>query len=112
MERRQRSRARAVRARVGGGRTRRCGRCKLIPLKVLHRPFVLLSSFARVERAKVSALPSLWILLTRIETVLSRFQFSNHNGTPCQLDQQLNSPKRTTIIAAQMMENLSARGVS
>src|SRR6266487_2016873 len=72
--------------------------CYLLPFEILHRPFVLLSGFARVERAEVSALPCLRIFLARIETVLSRFQFSNHNGTPSQLDHQLNSPKRTMII--------------
>ena len=51
-------------------------------LEVLHGSFVLLSPFLRLECPKVLTFPGLWILLARIQTVLPRFQFSDHRLPP------------------------------
>ena len=40
---------------------------------------MLLGGFLRIERAQVAALAGLWIFLSRIEAILSRFQFSDHD---------------------------------
>jgi hypothetical protein len=48
------------------------------PFEILHCAFMFLSLFARVERSKVAAFAALEILLARVETVLARFQFSDH----------------------------------
>jgi hypothetical protein len=48
------------------------------PLEILYRSFMLLSLFARVERAQIAAFAVLWIFLARVEPVLTRFQFSDH----------------------------------
>ena len=47
-------------------------------LEILHCAFVLFSRVTRVERAEVPALACLWILLARVESILPRFQFSDH----------------------------------
>jgi hypothetical protein len=41
-----------------------------VPLEVLDRPFVLLGFLARGERAEISSLSGLGILLARIEAIL------------------------------------------
>jgi hypothetical protein len=50
-----------------------------MPLEILDLAFVLFGSFLRVERAKVATLAGLRILLTRIKSILSGFQFSDHD---------------------------------
>ena len=72
---------------------------------------MFLSSFPRVEGAEISSLASFRVLLARIQAVLTGLEFSNHNDTPRWIDKQLNSLKRTTIIAAQLMVNPSVQGV-
>lgn len=49
-----------------------------MPLEVLHFAFVFLGRRLRVERAEVATLASLRIFLVRVQTILSRLQFSNH----------------------------------
>jgi hypothetical protein len=48
-------------------------------LEVLHRTFMLFGRVTRVECAEVPTLPSLRILLARVKSILSGFQFSDHN---------------------------------
>ncbi len=57
--------------------------------EVLHRAFVVLRLFPRVEGAQVAALAGDWILLARIEPVLARSQFSDHGHSPVGLPRQL-----------------------
>jgi len=47
-------------------------------LEVLHRPFVGLGSFPRLERPQIAALASLRVLLSRVKTKLAWSQFANH----------------------------------
>src|SRR2546423_5372976 len=50
-----------------------------MPLKILNFAFVLLGGCFRIERAKVATLPGLRIFLARIKSILSGFQFSDHD---------------------------------
>jgi len=50
-----------------------------VPLEILHFAFVLLGGFLGVERAKVATLAGLRILLARIKSILSGFQFSDQD---------------------------------
>jgi hypothetical protein len=53
----------------------------LVPLEELYRPFVFSGLGQRRKRPQVPALSCLWVLLPRIQPVLSGFQFADH---PCQ----------------------------
>jgi hypothetical protein len=44
----------------------------------LHGPFVLFGRFSGVEHAKILAFSSLAIEFSRIEPILTRFEFANH----------------------------------
>jgi len=48
-------------------------------LEILNFAFVLLGGLLSVERAKVAALAGLRIFLPRIKSILSGFQFSDHD---------------------------------
>jgi hypothetical protein len=50
----------------------------LVPLEELYRPFVFSGLGQRRKRPQVPALSCLWILLPRIQPVLSGFQFADH----------------------------------
>ena len=50
-----------------------------MPFKVLHGFFVFLRRSFRVERAQISSLASLWILLPRIQSITAGFKFPDHN---------------------------------
>ena len=50
-----------------------------VPLEILNFAFVLLGGFLGVERAKVATLAGLRIFLPRIKSILSGFQFSDHD---------------------------------
>ena len=50
--------------------------------EILYVTFVFLGGFLRVERAKIATLASLWIFLARIKSILSGFQFSDHDELP------------------------------
>ena len=54
-----------------------------VPLEILHFAFVLLGGFLGVERAKVATLAGLRILLARIKSILSGFQFPDHGESVC-----------------------------
>jgi hypothetical protein len=57
---------------------RRCVRSNSPTLKILHSPLMLLRRRPRRESPKIFPLPSLHILLPRIQPILPRRQFSNH----------------------------------
>lgn len=49
-----------------------------VSLEKLHGLLVLLRRSTTLERAEVPTLPRLWILLSRVKPILTRFQFANH----------------------------------
>lgn len=51
-------------------------------LEELNRPLVLLRLLRRVERAEIARLAGLRVGLARVQTVLSRFQLSDHLWPP------------------------------
>ena len=53
-------------------------------LEVLHCALVLFGFFSCIESPEVFAFARLCVFLTRVEPVLSRFQFSDHSGNPYQ----------------------------
>src|SRR5882757_3830732 len=55
-------------------------RFRSVPLEVLHRPFVLLSSRTRPEGAEVAALAGPGVGLARVKAVFARRQFSDHGS--------------------------------
>jgi hypothetical protein len=56
---------------------------KLFPaLEELDLALMLLCGFARLERAQILALARPGILLFRVQTILARFQLSNHWNAP------------------------------
>ena len=50
-----------------------------VSLEILNFAFVFLGGFLCVERAKVATLAGLRIFLARIKSILSGFQFSDHD---------------------------------
>ena len=50
-----------------------------VSLEILNFAFVFLGGFLGVERAKVATLTGLRIFLARIKSILSGFQFSDHD---------------------------------
>lgn len=62
-------------------------RLTLMP-EVLHRGLVLFGFFSSIERAQVFSFARLGILLTRVEPVFTRLQFSDHSANPYQISQQ------------------------
>ena len=51
-----------------------------MPFEILHFPLVLLSRRAASKRPQIAALAGLRVCLAGIETVLTGFQFSNHDS--------------------------------
>src|SRR5687768_16708633 len=49
-------------------------------LEELHRAFMLLRRGSCAERAEVATFAGFWILLARIESVLTVLELSNHRG--------------------------------
>src|SRR5437667_2938735 len=49
-------------------------------LKILHRFFVPLRRCQCLERAQISSLAGLGVLLPRVQSVSTRFQFSDHKN--------------------------------
>lgn len=65
---------------------RRCDEClavesALVTLEKLHVALMLLRRLTRVESAEVAPLSSLRIFLSRVQTILTRFEFSNHRSS-------------------------------
>jgi len=50
-----------------------------MPLEILHGSFVLLGRFTRPECSEILSLAGLWILLSGVQTVFARFEFSDHS---------------------------------
>ena len=48
----------------------------------LHRAFVFHGRCACAERAEITTLARFWILLARVEPILSVFQLADHNESP------------------------------
>jgi hypothetical protein len=53
-----------------------------VPLEVLNGSFVLLGSFTRPECSKIFSFAGLWMLLSGIQAVFTRFEFSDHRDSP------------------------------
>jgi hypothetical protein len=68
-------------------------------LEVLHCAFVLFGFFSSVESPEIFSFACLGILLTRVETVFARLQFSDHSGNPYQSRSNAHSfvPAGTSI---------------
>jgi hypothetical protein len=49
-----------------------------MPLKVLHGSFVFLGRSFRLKGAEIPSLPSLRILLPRIQSIAAGFKFPDH----------------------------------
>lgn len=49
-----------------------------MPLKVLDRPLVLSRLFQRAEGTEITAFARLLIFLSRIQPILTGFEFANH----------------------------------
>ena len=54
--------------------------CSTLALEKLYRAFMLLRLFALIECAQIAAFPALGIFLARVESILTRFQFSDHGS--------------------------------
>lgn len=52
----------------------------LVAFEVLHIALVLFGLIKRRESAQVATFASIWILLLRIQTELSGFEFADHAG--------------------------------
>jgi hypothetical protein len=57
--------------------------------EILHGSFVRFGLFQRLKSPKVAALSSLYIFLARVQAILTRFQFTNHNHQPISLINKL-----------------------
>jgi hypothetical protein len=53
-----------------------------MPFEVLHCALVLFGFSSSIESPEVFSFARLGVFLTRIETVFSRFQFSDHSANP------------------------------
>src|SRR5262249_16917996 len=59
-----------------------CRHVSLPSLEVLHGTLVCLRCFPRTEGTQIAPFPSLGISFTRIQSILARFQLSNHWSLP------------------------------
>src|ERR1043165_8025519 len=75
-----------------------------VSLEILNVAFVLLGRCFCIKGAEVAALTSLGILLARIEAILSRLQFSNHDAKKLAIPLPLIHLKLLTQRSEQLYE--------
>jgi hypothetical protein len=56
--------------------------CSTFVFEILHGPLMLLGLLACGKRPEVPTLAGLWVDLPRIETILARPKFPNHDSSP------------------------------
>ena len=66
-------------------------------LEKLHGPLVFRSSGAGFEGSEVSSLVRLWVNLSRVKTILSRFEFANHLHLQCESEFDNNDSRTAPV---------------
>ena len=70
----------------------------LVALEILYGPFMLLCGLLAGEGSKVLAFAGLRVLLLRVQTVLTRLQFSDHERPPsCEFDGAFDVEDRARV---------------